>query len=159
VGLLLIIFVGFFSLGMLTAWRGLFLTSGGLLLVGTFMLLYARRSTVPEAEASARQVGSDDEPSEPGEACVEPTDSELVVKTEPEAVLAEPEVPTEPVAMPIDHHCPFCARALEADYAFCPSCGQDTSQVHRCEHCGHQQFVPEGVEAVYCVRCGEVMGE
>jgi hypothetical protein len=50
VGVLLFIFPGVFSLGMLTPWRGLPLTGGGLLLVGTFMLLYARRPAVPEPE-------------------------------------------------------------------------------------------------------------
>ncbi|MGD1996793.1 MAG: zinc ribbon domain-containing protein [Anaerolineae bacterium] len=53
VGLLLIIFLGFFSLGMLTPWRGLLLTCGGLLLLSTYMLLYARRPTMPEPEPSS----------------------------------------------------------------------------------------------------------
>lgn len=42
-GILLLIFAGFFSLGMLSSWRGLLLTSGGLLLLVTFMWAYIRR--------------------------------------------------------------------------------------------------------------------
>lgn len=41
-GILLLIFAGFFSLGMLAPWRGLLLTSGGFLLLVTFMLAYIR---------------------------------------------------------------------------------------------------------------------
>jgi hypothetical protein len=42
-GLLLIIFLGIFSLGMLTPWPGLMLTVGGLLLIGVFTVLAAPR--------------------------------------------------------------------------------------------------------------------
>jgi hypothetical protein len=42
-GILLLIFAGFFSLGMLTPWRGLLLTGGGLLLLATLMWAYAHR--------------------------------------------------------------------------------------------------------------------
>ncbi|MBN1582287.1 MAG: inner membrane CreD family protein [Anaerolineae bacterium] len=166
VGLLLIIFLGFFSLGMLTAWRGLFLTGGGLLLVGTFMLLYARRSAVPvvepadvETEPAAIEIEPVGDKAEPRDVEFAFLPSSLHAVSAPEAApaLAETEVSPQPEAIPVDHHCPYCARALEADYAFCPSCGQDTSRVHRCAHCGHQQFVPEGLETVYCVRCGELI--
>lgn len=55
-GILLLVFAGFFSLGMLTPWRGLLLTGGGLLLLVMFMWAYARRPTgmsTPEPEITA----------------------------------------------------------------------------------------------------------
>jgi hypothetical protein len=49
-GLLLLVFLGLFSLGALAPWRGLLLTGGGLALVGNFMSLYVRRPAAPEPE-------------------------------------------------------------------------------------------------------------
>ena len=53
VGLLLVIFLGIFSLGVLTPWQRLLTTGGGLLLVATFMIAYARRTIPPEPEPMA----------------------------------------------------------------------------------------------------------
>ena len=48
-GLLLVVFLGLFAMGIITPWRGLFITLGGLILVGTFMAIYARQAVLPEA--------------------------------------------------------------------------------------------------------------
>ena len=45
--MLVLVYLGCFSLGTLTPWSGLFVTGGALLLVGAFMLLYARRTPAP----------------------------------------------------------------------------------------------------------------
>ena len=65
----------------------------------------------------------------------------------------------EPSPLPSDGdadeaHCPYCARPLQDSYRYCPGCGRDTRHVHRCEVCGHRQFVPEEMGAMHCVRCG-----
>ena len=130
IGVLLVIFLGFFSLGLLTRWQGLLMTGGSLLLVGTFMLLYARRPATPEPEPMPILTEDVPEPEVPP--------------------LPEEEAPPEPA----NHHCPYCARTLDDDYSFCPGCGQDTSRVRRCADCGHQQFMPQEVESIHCVRCG-----
>jgi hypothetical protein len=149
---LLAVYLGCFSLGMLTPWRGLLLTSGGLLLVGTFMLLYARRAVAPEPEpvlepAPEPAPGGDAADAEPGEG--------------PALFVEEVSIPERLSQAPVPQqhaYCPHCARALEADYAFCPSCGRDTSALHRCASCGHQQLVPQDAGEMYCVRCGEPLG-
>jgi len=127
-GLLLAIFLGIFSLGILTPWRGLLLTSGGLLLVGTFMLLYARRPPAPEPEPVS------------------------ILEPEP---MPTPE--PVPAPEPTKRHCPHCGRALADDHDFCPGCGQDTHRVRRCAKCGHEQFVPAELEPAYCVHCGQLL--
>jgi hypothetical protein len=143
--LLLVIYLGFFSLGMLTPWQGLFLSGGGLLLVGTFMLLYARyRSSVkPEAEPEPAPVLD-----------VQPVAMPPEPESEPEL---QPEEETRLAPEQAGLHCPYCARSLDDDYRFCPSCGHDTSHVRRCENCGRQQFVPIEIETVYCVHCGALV--
>lgn len=155
--LLLGIYLGFFSLGMLTPWRGLFLSGGGLVLVGTFMLLYARyRSAVkPEAEPEPA-LALDVQPMEtPPESEVEPESGvESASGAEPEP---QPEEETPPTPEQTGLHCLYCARSLDDDYQFCPSCGHDTSHIHRCEDCGHRQYVPIEIETVYCVHCGALL--
>ena len=112
------------------------MTSGGLILVGVFMLRYARRPRSPEP---------DTEPEAGAAADVVP---------EPEsALLPEEEITAEPAG----HHCPYCGRALGEDHRFCPECGHDTNNVRRCAECGHQQFVPEDLAAVYCAQCGGLL--
>jgi hypothetical protein len=44
---------------------------------------------------------------------------------------------------------------LLEDYRFCPDCGRDASQIHHCDNCGHEQFLPPELEKVYCLCCGE----
>jgi hypothetical protein len=134
VALLLAIFLGFFSLGTLTPWWRLLLTGGGLLLVGTFMLHYARRLASPEPETVIPLPPAAGESAEMGD----------------EPPPAEPEVVPEP----IHRHCPHCGRALADDHTFCPGCGHNMHAFCRCAGCGHEQFVPSGVEPAHCTRCG-----
>ncbi|MBN2006565.1 MAG: hypothetical protein JXA21_24650 [Anaerolineae bacterium] len=149
VGLLLVVFLGFFSLGMLTPWPGLMLTAGGLLLVAIFMLLYARRAVAPEPEPAALPSNENDGEASSGAS----TDSEMDAVTTPDVhtTTALPNsVPPSPRM-----HCPYCARSLETDYAFCPGCGHDTGGVRRCPNCGHQQVVLPDLSVTYCMQCGE----
>jgi hypothetical protein len=147
-GLLLVVFLGIFSFGLLTPWRGLLLTSGALLLVGIFMLLYARRATVPEPQVEDE--GADDETPpaiETGlpveiEAAPEPGETQVVV------------VQKEVAPPPAQPHCPHCGRALAADHNFCPGCGQDTQSLHLCKNCGHKQWIGQDRETTFCVNCG-----
>jgi hypothetical protein len=141
--LIFIVFLGFFSLGMLTSWRGILLTSGALILLGTFMILYARR------------------PMEPEPALVTPSE-ELAQETEmippSQELPTSPESTPKPILEPLEHtafHCPYCGRELEMDFSFCPDCGRDASQVQQCKNCGHKQFLPSDQEKIYCLNCGE----
>jgi hypothetical protein len=136
VGLLLLIFLGIFSLGWLTPWRGLAASGGGLLLVGTFMVLYARRPPAPEPEP------------EP-----EPQSAQVSYEPEPVPVLEE----VIPEAEEEDLYCPDCGRALADDYGFCPGCGHDTSPLQSCADCGYKQLVTADGEPVHCIHCGQLL--
>jgi len=131
VTMLLVIFLGAFSLGMLTSWRGLFLTTGGLMLVALFMVLWARRPAQEPAPVAPESA------------------------FEPERPVPEPRTdsPPEPTGL----HCPCCGRELAADYRFCPGCSHDTTPVLRCGDCGYVQFVDPGHVPAYCLRCGQVL--
>jgi hypothetical protein len=151
VGTLLVIFLGAFSLGMLTPWRGLFATAGGLLLVALFMILWARRpmeEPPPEPEPPVEELAP------------EPWDPETWPEPEAEPGLeleVEPEPEPEPEAEPTGLHCPFCGREMADDYRFCPGCGQDTLPVLSCAECGYVQFVDSDRSPAYCLRCGQVL--
>jgi len=138
VGLLLIIFMGIFSLGMLTPWRRIFTTGGGLLLVATFMITYARRTILPEPESTAE---------------IEPE-----VVSEPQSVPEiSPPSPSEEAVVPepIGAFCPHCGRVRGDDFAFCPGCGYATKDLRRCKNCDHEQHTLPGAENPYCLHCGE----
>jgi len=139
VSLLLIVFLGIFSLGMLSPWRRLLTTSGGLLLVGTFMLAYAKRKIPLVTE-------TEPEP-------------EPVIESEPETEPDEkitPISPEEPIALePVRAHCPQCGRDRADDFAFCPGCGYDTQNLHRCKNCEHEQHISPESEKTFCLNCGE----
>ncbi|MBN1220438.1 MAG: hypothetical protein JXM69_16040 [Anaerolineae bacterium] len=136
VSLLLIIFLGIFSLGMLTPWRGLLLTFGGLFLVGMFMLLNGRRWVAAEPDTSSSSLAGDIPELEPA-----PTTDEIPPALADEVL-----------------YCPYCARTLADDHNFCPGCGHDTSRLRRCTKCGRPQFIPAEDERVYCLSCGQVFG-
>jgi hypothetical protein len=137
VGVLLVVFLGLFSLGMLTPWRGLLMTAGGILLVATLMVLYANRSVA---------LAEEEEP--------EPSlESDAV---QPEPVEAKPAVVAEPER--IERHCPHCGRQLAEDYQYCPGCASGVQFFGRCSACGHEQFVPPDMEQVHCIRCGRALG-
>jgi len=154
VGLLLAVFLGFFSLGMLSPWPGLLLTVGGLLLVAIFMALYARRAVAPEPAAppSGEATLHTDRDDAIAASVAEP-DSDA--ETAEALSLQTTTAPSSPVSSSPKMHCPYCARSLEPDYAFCPGCGHDTGGMRRCLHCGHQQVALPGSDVTYCVQCGE----
>jgi hypothetical protein len=139
-GLLLAVFLGFFSIGMLMPWRGFSLTSGGLLLTGAFMLTYARRPqslepdpvSRPETVTAIQADAADPEPVEP---------------------IATP-IPTEATQVPVDAYCLHCGRALDETFDFCPGCGKDARTTCQCEQCGHLQYIPPHTEPIHCVHCG-----
>lgn len=154
VGVLLAVFLGFFSLGMLSPWPGLMLTAGGLLLVAVFMALYARRTVAPEPEPEPPAVSASGGSAETSAAAdAAGADSEATVAALPSVPITT--APPNPVSSSSRMHCPYCARSLETDHAFCPGCGHDTGGMRRCLHCGHQQVVFPESNAAYCVQCGE----
>ena len=138
--LLLLAFLGFFSIGMLTPWRGLLLTSGGLLLIGIFMWVYARRLRISDLVPVAQ--------SEPGTL----TQTGVV---DPQPVATKDTI--EDLKISVNAYCFHCGRALQEMYDFCPGCGKDARAIRRCEQCDHLQHVPLHTEPIYCVHCGHVL--
>jgi len=113
-------------LGMLTPWRGIALTLGGLLLTGAFMVRYARRpQPAPIAELPQ-------EPSLPPQREEHPQEEALATT-----------------------HCPRCGRALNQDHAFCPGCGYEMQHYSICPACSYAQLTPADVEKARCLRCGK----
>jgi hypothetical protein len=157
VGLLLLIFLGFFSVGLLTPWSGLMLTTGGLLLVGVLMLAYARRPPAPEREPlPSLEEASKPMRSQPqDDVGAEPEPAEALDETIPEAV-ATPSS-EESAVPPTGLYCPRCACGLAEDYRFCPACGHDTNELSRCASCGVRQFVPAEIETAHCLHCGQIL--
>jgi hypothetical protein len=137
-GVLLVVFLGLFSLGLLTSWRGLLLTSGGVLLVGTFMGVYARRPQLPDPQVEVTAPHAEESDEAPDQ--------------------AEPVPATEAVLDPAHRHCPHCGRELAEDHSFCPKCGQDVQPFIRCPDCSYEQFVPQALRPVHCVHCGRALG-
>ena len=140
-GLLLVVFLGTFSLGLLTPWRGLLLTGGGILLLGTLMVAYVRRPAEPAAPPP------DTSPPVDGP---DPSPAVDVPEEDPAGPLAG----AEPAAS--GRHCPYCGRSLAEDHTFCPYCGHGTAGLRRCPACGHEQLVP-GDGPAYCLHCGEAL--
>ena len=161
VGLLLLVFVGFASLGMLTPWRGLLFSVGGILLVGAFMVLYARRRSGQDEPVPGLPTP---EESSAGEMNVELEAARMDVDDEPveglsvdvgmEVSGADAPISDDKGPLTQSQHCPFCGRELEGDYVYCPGCGHDTTSVRACVACGHQQRIVIGEEKQYCVQCG-----
>jgi hypothetical protein len=138
VGILLIIFLGIFSLGTLTPWRRLLMTAGGLMLAATLMIAYARRIIQPEPELK-----------------MEP---EPVMDFETESLPGIPPAPSpEKTATPekITGYCPKCGRKRGDDYAFCPGCGYATEELLRCQNCNHEQHISPETKQTFCLNCGE----
>jgi len=138
---LLVIFLAVFSLGLFTPWRSLMLVLGGILLIATFMLAYALRLRIPEPEEELVTPSTDQE--------------ESVRLSETENVISNVETDFEK----IDLHCPSCGRLLAEDFLFCPGCGYDAQVIHRCEHCGHKQFIQADLKPTYCIRCGQEVSQ
>jgi hypothetical protein len=134
--LVLVVFLGVFTLGRLTEWSGLLLTAGGVMLLGVFMLLYARWQ---RERAELEQVQALEEP---------------VELEEPEEITSPPSPEPDFISQPT-LHCPRCSHGLEEGVNFCPSCGYETKQIRHCGHCGREQFPPAEFEVAYCLGCGE----
>ncbi len=134
-GWLLIIFLAIFSLGLFTPWRSLMVVLGGILLIATFMLAYALRLRIPEAEAEILPAEKE----------------ELVEAPEPEIVSPREDTQFQKTEL----HCPCCGRSLADDFKFCPTCGYDSQSILRCEHCNHRQFVQLDIKPSFCIRCGQ----
>jgi hypothetical protein len=137
--LLAVVFLGLFSLGSMSQWRGLLITAGGTLLVGMFMVLVARW----QATKSKSQISNASD-------VQESTKSEKV--EEPMAVESE-----EP--MPTTYYCSHCGAELVEAFAFCPACGHDAKAFRRCPACGTAHYVSPEAELRHCPACGEQMGE
>jgi hypothetical protein len=138
VGILLVIFLGIFSLGILTPWRRVLTTAGGLMLAATFMIAYARRIIPPEPEPEAELIPVMEPETEPV----------------PEIIPASP--PEEAVMSEVVRaYCPQCGRDRGEDYAFCPGCGYNTKDLYRCKSCDHEQLISPEAEKTYCLNCGE----
>lgn len=155
-GLLLIIFLIFFSLGILTPWQELMLTGGGLLLVGTLMLLYARRTHVPESETSLPSTPSVSEPDLTSPTSGVPPGSESTLQDSEAIPELEPgSLPSEVTPDTASFYCAYCACRLVDEYRFCPGCGHGTNDFRRCDACGVRQFIPKELDPAYCTHCAQ----
>ena len=155
-GLLLLVFLGFFSLGMITPWRGLSLTLGGILLATLFMASLTQRSAEPEPTPQLVDEATNVEPesSQDGVAQADaaaPVPEAPAGETTPELAAEEAE---EPEPEPAGLYCPFCACRLADDHRFCPACGHETDQIGACSSCGRKQFIPAGQTTVHSLCCG-----
>jgi hypothetical protein len=130
--LLLGVFLGLFSMGMLSPWRGLLLTIGGVVLLGAFMAVSARRPPEVEPEAGI----------EAG------LNLEMAEETLPKPL-------PKPDPEPTGRYCPYCARKVQDGDNYCPGCGRSTSPFYQCVGCGHEQFVPRELDLAHCLHCGE----
>jgi hypothetical protein len=153
-GLMLVVFLGLFAVGIISPWQGLFFTLGGLVLIGTFMTIYAGQALREEPSTPhAEDIDIDAETAHkeiPGEIWEET--SEKVISDASIPVKAEDIIPA-----PTHAHCPHCGRELADDFDFCPGCGKETGEVQRCVHCGYLQVIPDGDKTRYCVKCGTIL--
>ena len=153
-GVLLLVFLGFFSLGMLTPWRGLSLTLGGGLVAGLFMTGLTGRPTerAYAAPLDVVPLHLDDKADQGDEPPVEESQDGLSFESLPGP---EPAAVTTPE--PAGPFCPFCGEQLGESFHFCPACGKRTDQIGACQSCGSKQYVPDGQESVHCLACGALI--
>jgi hypothetical protein len=141
---LLVVFLGLFSLGLLTRWRGLLFTVGGILLVGFFMQLAARfrAKEPPSPPVSLEEEGA--------------TVVEAEMGVEEIGRIANPAgADTHQVAEEtFEKFCPRCGRGLLPDYTFCPGCGHDERAFLGCQHCGRQHYAADRESLAFCPSCG-----
>ncbi|MBN1812383.1 MAG: zinc ribbon domain-containing protein [Anaerolineae bacterium] len=164
--LLCAVFLGLFSLGAMSQLRGLLFTTGGLLLLGAFMLLVARqRPSAPAIDETdpgepSEGPGSEaDEAAEPTEVVLSEDQSAAELSVEVNATEIPATVPTPPTPMPPSRYCPHCGGPLDEAFAFCPACGRDAKPFHRCPACGAEHYVSPETELSHCPACGERMSE
>jgi hypothetical protein len=138
--LLAIVFLGLFSLGSMSRWRGLLITAGGALLVGVFMVLVARWQ-------AARSEPRPTNPIKVQESTGDGPEVEETAATEPEESASSA------------RYCLHCGAELVEAFAFCPACGHDAKPFRRCPVCGAAHYVSPEAELHHCPACGERMGE
>jgi hypothetical protein len=164
--LLCAVFLGLFSLGAMSRWRGLFFTTGGLLLVGAFMLLVARQRppepAIDETDSGESSKCSGDETGE-AEDSTELASWEEQLAIEPSVGIDAAEVsgttPAPPSPPPPARYCPHCGGPLDEAFAFCPACGRDARSFRRCPACGTEHYVSSEAELSHCPACGKQMNE
>lgn len=133
--LLTAVFLGLFSLGAMSRLRGLLFTTGGLLLVGMFMLPVARYRPPQPVET---------EPTPQKDQTIEQEMVEPPLKKLPSV---EPPAPSR--------YCPHCGTPLDEAFSFCPTCGRDANLFRRCPACGSEHYVPHEADLSHCPACGE----
>ena len=139
-GLVSVACLGLLSFGLLTPWRGLSVSLGGIILVGTFMVLFARQSISPLLQpATGAPMNTEPEVHETPETLEPPTLTEAV---------REPEHSSAPL------HCPSCSYVLETGYSYCPGWGQDTRRICRRSDCGYAQIGAPDLSSLFCLNCG-----
>ena len=121
--LLSAVFLGLFSLGMMSQWRGLLFTAGGLVLVGVFMVLIARRRGANPKEIE--ESDTEDEPTVELEEAISPAHYCPHCGTELDKAFA---------------FCPVCGRDAKPFYC-CPACGAEhyvptEAELNHCPACG-----------------------
>jgi hypothetical protein len=150
--LLCMVFLGLFSLGTMSRFRGLMFTSGGLLLVGAFMVLLARyrppKPPEPEPEPP-QEIESDAEQKDAADDLPVPETQEVAAQA-PEPVAVPPPSPPVP-----SRYCPHCGGALDEGFSFCPVCGHDANVFRRCYACGAEHYVSPDASLPHCPACGE----
>jgi hypothetical protein len=141
---LLAVFLGLFSLGLLTRWRGLLFTVGGILLVGFFMQLAARFK-------AKEPVSSPVSPEEEGATVVEAEMGVEEIGRIANPAGADTHWEAEET---FEKFCPRCGRGLLPDYTFCPGCGHDERAFLGCQHCGRQHYATDRESLAFCPSCG-----
>ncbi len=164
--LLCVVFLGLFSLGAMSQLRGLLFTTGGLLLVGAFMLPVARQRPPEPAidetdpgESSEGPSGETDEAEKLTEISPPEEQSATELSVEVNATESPGTIPTPPTPMLPSRYCPHCGGPLDDVFAFCPACGRDAKPFHRCSACGAEHYVSADVDLSHCPMCGEQMDE
>ena len=167
---LLFVFLGVFSLGQFLPWRGLVFTIGGMLLVATFMGVYAlhARRTMQAVE---RPNESNDQPAagQQPEKVLSPTPEQAgettvtgeILETAPiggvsvnAAELPATPVVKEEISLQPVTYCPRCGCALGQDFHFCAGCGYDVQVLNPCPACGRVQLSPLDMDKPHCIYCG-----
>ncbi|HDQ70716.1 MAG TPA: hypothetical protein ENN19_01315 [Chloroflexi bacterium] len=162
------VFLGFFSLGLMSRWRGLSLTTGGLLLVGLFMQLIAHRwSHRPQEETPPDEVSSDGGESQnraeilQDTSCPEVQPGDLAEKQTNEIqdhpFTGIPGTSPAEGPLPLTRHCPHCGAPLDRAFAYCPACGQDNRHFLQCPTCGGEHYLPPEAGASHCPACGALL--
>ena len=157
--LLCAVFLGLFSLGAMSQLRGLLFTTGGLLLVGAFMVPVARHRPNLKSQIANQDSVEGPEVEIPLKSAeqIEPAAMPQAGETTPQTT--EPAPTPKAESLSLSRYCPHCGGPLDEAFAFCPACGRDAKPFHRCPACGAEHYVSAEIELRHCPACGEEMGE